>query len=133
MADTDTGGKGASLWRFLFAWWWPPLARRHPILGLFLVIIWPNALWSVFNLLYNLELIVNQNQICTKAQQDAFWTYGFPYYGTIAWAIGMGYCAWLVRPLLIVLRAENAGKAVTTDMKRLAQRRLINLPWCQLV
>src|SRR4051812_49233512 len=89
MADTDTGGKGAFFWRYLFAWWWPTLARRHPIVTVFIVIIWPNALWSVLNLLYNQHLIVNHG---SAAQQYAFWNYGFPFYGTIAWSMGMGYC-----------------------------------------
>ena len=49
MSTTNSdGGKPLTWWRKLFAWW-PPLARQHPILGFFLVIIWPNAIWSVAN------------------------------------------------------------------------------------
>jgi len=112
--------------------WWSRLASRHPLVALFIVIIWPNALWSVANLVYNDQLIVDSDDI-SPGQKQAFWNLAVPLYTALTWISGMGLCVWLTRPLLVFLRARNGAQEISAEVKQAAQRRLINLPWYQLL
>ena len=106
------------------------LSRRHPFVGVFFVIIWPNAVWSVANLLYNDKLIIDTR---SPAQQHVFWHPAVPMYTTLSWIVGMAICVWLVRPLYAYVRALEGARPLTPELKEAAQRRLINLPWYQLL
>lgn len=109
--------------------WWTRLAERRPVVTFFIVIIWPNALWSIANLLYNQHLIVER--FCTEEpQQQAFMIASVTYSG-LTWVLGMGACVWLILPLHRFLRAQQRGH-VPGDIKREAERRLVNLPIIQL-
>src|SRR5207237_4921792 len=102
-----------------------------PFVAFFLVMIWPNALWSIANLLYNEKLIVDKN--CDDGQKYAFWQFGVPIYTALSWMAGLGLCVWLIRPLAAFYRALEGAGAMTPTIKYQAQRRLINLPWYQLL
>src|SRR5262245_53659838 len=83
--------------------WWTRLAEHRPVVTFFIVIIWPNALWSIANYLYNQHLIVEQ--LCTEpAQQRAFLIASMVYSG-FTWIVGMGVCVWLIWPLHVYFRA----------------------------
>jgi adenylate cyclase len=131
MSGTDPGGANVfSWWRLPFAWW-SRLAHRHPLVALFLVIIWPNALWSVANLFYNDQLIVERYG--NESQKKVFWDLGVPVYTGLTWIFGMAICAWLTRPLYAYFRALKGAAALTPEVKQAAQRRLVNLPRYQMV
>ncbi len=112
--------------------WWAHLGRRHPFVGLFVVIIWPNALWSAANLGYNNELIVKYLDF-TPAQRHAFWDIGFTVYPTVSWIAGMAVCVWLIQPMRAYLLALDGKRKMTAGLKQAAQRRVVNLPLYQLV
>jgi adenylate cyclase len=131
MSGSNSRGTGASSWWGIPFAWWSRLAQRHPLIALFLVIIWPNALWSVANLLYNAKLIVERH--CDTDSQKVFWDLGVPVYSGLTWILGMAICAWLTRPLYSYFRALKGAVPLTPDVKRAAQRRLINLPRYQMV
>src|SRR6516162_6664828 len=78
------GGKAPAWWRTLTAWW-PNLARQHPVAGFFLVIIWPNAIWSVANLVYNDQLIVERFCHDEPEKKAVFWDFAVPFYSTLTW------------------------------------------------
>ena len=105
--------------------------RRHPFIAYFFVLIWPNALWSVANLLYNEKLIVDGAAVSLR-QKEAFWNLAVPLYTGITWIAGMGLGAWLIRPVFLYFRALRRTEAVSAILKQAAQKRLINLPWYQL-
>jgi adenylate cyclase len=102
---------------------------RRPVLAFFFVIIWPNALWSVANLVYNDKLIISNR---TVDQQQAFWL-AVPLYSGLSWVLGMGACVWLVWPVYVYLRAEEGKREMTAALRERAQRRLVNLPTYQLI
>src|SRR5579864_7983290 len=129
--STTKSRDGAALawWRTPRAWW-SHLATQHPFGGFFLVIIWPNALWSVANLVYNDQLIVERFAV---AQKDIFWNLAVPLYSTLTWVLGMAICIWLIHPVWVYFRALEGRQEMTPDLKKAAQRRLVNLPSYQLV
>lgn len=109
--------------------WWTRLAEDHPVVCFFIVIIWPNALWSIANLLYNEHLIVAP--LCkAPAQKEAFVISSMTYSG-LTWALGMGTCVWLISPIYRFFREQQRGEA-TLAVRRAAQQRLVNLPIIQL-
>jgi class 3 adenylate cyclase len=130
MAATSSTGAGShSGWHALSAWW-SRLAGRRPIISFFIVIIWPNALWSVANLVYNAKLIVSH--LGNTDQQQAFWL-AVPLYSGLSWIVGLAACAWLVWPVYTYLRAEEGKREMTAALRQRAERRLVNLPVYQLV
>jgi adenylate cyclase len=131
MSASDSSGRAAPAWWQMPSIWWTGLARSHPFVALFLVIIWPNALWSVANLLYNQKLIVAT--YCDAPQTAAFEGIAVPLYTGLSWVVGMGICVWLTRPVRVYWRALKEGREPDAQLKRAAQRRLINLPWYQLL
>jgi len=125
-------GKAPAWSRMLLAWW-PPLARKHPFVSFFLVIIWPNAIWSVANLIYNDQLIVERFCHDEPEKKAVFWDFAVPFYSTLTWVLGMVFCIWLIQPVRAYFQALEGRREMTGDLKRIAQRRLVNLPWYQLV
>jgi adenylate cyclase len=127
----SNGGTALAWWRTLFAWW-PHLARQHPFVAFFLVIIWPNAIWSVANLLYNGQLIVER--FCPEPERKAiFWDFAVPFYSTLTWVLGLAFCIWLIHPVRVFFQALEGRREMTADIKKAAQLRLVNLPAHQLV
>src|SRR5262245_50319637 len=109
--------------------WWSRLAWHRPVLVFFFVIVWPNALWSVANLVYNDKLIITGR---TTKQVDAFWL-AVPLYSGLSWILGLGACVWLIWPVYAYLRAEDGKREMTAALRERAQRRLVNLPTYQLI
>src|SRR6516164_7253074 len=128
MAATSSNGASGPSGQASAAWW-SRLAMRLPVLAFFFVIIWPNALWSVANLVYNDKLIISN---LTVDQQQAFWL-AVPLYSGLSWVLGMGACVWLVWPVYVYLRAEEGKREMTAALRERAQRRLVNLPTYQLI
>jgi adenylate cyclase len=127
---TGTGSGSLLLsWRVPFAWW-SRLAHRHPFIAFYLVIIWPNALWSVANLVYNDKLIVES--YCTVEQKDVFWHLAVPLYSSVPWVLGMVFSTWLMWPLFTFFRALKGKTEMARPLREAAERRLVNLPWYQL-
>jgi len=108
---------------------WTRLAENHPVVCFFIVIIWPNALWSIANLLYNENLIVER--FCKAAEQQQAFLISSVTYSGLTWLLGMGVCVWLILPLHRFFQAQQRGE-VPEDVRRAAQRRLVNLPIIQL-
>jgi adenylate cyclase len=132
MSETTDIGVHAMPWRRAPSVWWTRLALRHPIVALFLVIIWPNALWSAANLGYNKELIIDRHENCADAQRAAFWQVAVPVYPTIMWVAGMAVMVWMVQPLRTYLLALEGKRPMTDAVKQAAQKLTVNLPWYQL-
>lgn len=109
--------------------WWSRLADRHPLIGFCVVIVWPNVLWSIANLLYNLHLIVEV--FCDPAQERAFKIASVSY-TVLSWTIGIGIIVWLMWPLIRFYRSLSQGGDMPLAIRRAAQRRLINMPVLQL-
>jgi adenylate cyclase len=131
MAATSSNGASGPSGQASSAWW-SRLAVRRPVLSFFFVIVWPNALWSVANLVYNDKLIVSEcckNQV---KQQEAFWL-AVPLYSGLSWILGIGACVWLIWPVYVYLRAEEGKREMTATLRERAQRRLVNLPTYQLI
>src|SRR5437867_3470866 len=57
MPDTDSCSSDARWWRQAPFTSWSRLANQYPYIAIFAIIIWPNAGWSVANLLYNAGMI----------------------------------------------------------------------------
>jgi adenylate cyclase len=130
MSATNSSRSNApSRWWAPFEWW-SRLAQRHPFVALFLVIIWPNAVWSLANLAYNHRLIVDQT--CSQSQRQAFWD-AVPFWSTLTWTIGMCVCACIIRPMYVYLRALEKGDPAPANLKQAAQKSVINLPLWQLL
>lgn len=110
--------------------WWPRLVERHPVVAFFIVIIWPNALWSIANYVYNEDLIVGR--FCQAEPQQLAFLIASAMYTGICWVLGMRVCWQLISPLATYFRARKLGD-VPDDVKRRAQRRLVNLPFYQLL
>jgi adenylate cyclase len=129
MAGNTDIGKPSVAWSQAPPTWWTRLADRHPLVGLLVVVLLPNIIWSAANLGYNARLIVDK---CTQAQSDAFWRYGFTIYPTVSWLVGLAVYAWLIRPIIAYCRAQDGKRTLTGAFKQVAQRRVVNLPWYQL-
>jgi adenylate cyclase len=147
MAVTDSPNQRARSWWHKPTSWWYGIWKRHPFIGMYLVIIWPNAVWSVANLVYNDKVIIGS--FCDQhletdpkvqagpatpilgPQKRVFWNLAVPTYTVFTWTVGMAICAWLIWPLLTYFRAQQHA-ALTPAIKAAAEKRLINLPWYQL-
>ncbi len=130
--SNSSDGAALPWWRAPLAWW-PRLAKQHPFIALFMVIIWPNALWSIANLVYNDQLIVERFCASNPKQKEAFWNLAVPLYSTFTWVAGLGICVWLIHPLLAYFRALEGRREMTPALQQAAQRRLVNMPSYQLV
>ncbi len=115
--------------------WARPLyacARRCPFLSLFLLVILSNAAGSVFNILYNHQLIVGR--YLDDAQRAAFSGVALPLYNLLAYPICLSVMLSLVWPLLRCRRELLAGATVPPGRLEACRRRLINLTfWTVLV
>jgi adenylate cyclase len=106
------------------------LADRWPFLSLFLVALLSNLVGSVFNLLYNHQLIEGFTTR-TAAQKEAFWVTVFLYNG-LAWPLCLGLWVYLQVPLFRCRRDLRAGRDVAPDRLNNCRRLLVSLPFYQV-
>jgi adenylate cyclase len=101
------------------------LMRRHPLRTFFLLAVLCNAVYTVFSIVYNYELIVRH--YLGPAQVAAFWHVVWVY-NLVAYPACLGVLAWLLRPLAQYRRRLAAGASPRPGFVARCQRRLINLP-----
>jgi adenylate cyclase len=105
------------------------LALRRPILALFVLLIASNVTGSIFNVYYNVELIVPK---MTDAQKWAFQSVAIPLYNVIAYPLGFGVFLFLCNPLRRCLHALRSGAAIDPARLEFCRRRVVRLPQLQL-
>jgi adenylate cyclase len=102
------------------------LIRRRPLLAFFLLALFSNLFGSVFNILYNLCLIVAVH--LNPAQRAAFphvlWAYNL-----IAYPVCLLWLLCLLRPLARCLRSVRAGAPIAAPELERCRRQLVDLPW----
>lgn len=106
-------------------------AHRHPFLYWFLLVVVSNAAASVFNIVYNLALIVDR--LMDERQQDQFHNVALPLYNVIAYPICMGLMLWLIAPVVRCRRRMQRGEALAADELDYCRRRVVNFPFIQVV
>jgi adenylate cyclase len=100
-------------------------AERWPFLAFFLVIVLSNGVGSLFNILYNLALIVNL--YLNEHQKQAF-TWLLYAYNATAYLYCIGVVVYLLRPLACCRGALRAGRPVAPAELERCRLLLVNLP-----
>jgi adenylate cyclase len=102
------------------------LVRRRPLLAFFLLALVSNLFGSVFNILYNLCLIV---AIHLDTPQRTAFPHVSLAYNLIAYPICVLWLLYLLRPLARCLHELRAGSPVAAAELERCRRRLVDLPW----
>ena len=111
--------------------WLEDFARRCPFLALFLVMIVSNLFGSVFNVFYNVNLIVDRHM--DERQRRVFWDVAAPVYNAIAYPACVGAMVWLLWPLMRCKGRMRRGQVVDPDFLARCRRRVVALPIWQMV
>ena len=105
-------------------------ARRHPMVGLAIVMLLSNVTASMFNIIYNNYLIIERN--ATVAQETAFTHYALPIYNGVAYPLIFGIWIVVIWPVGRAMRHFRNDEAMTASELLAARRRTINLPAIQV-
>jgi adenylate cyclase len=116
--------------RFFLRAWFDAFARRFPFLGLAGAIFVSNFAGSFFNFYYNTKLIVERD--LDAQQQTVFWNQAAPLYN-IVYPLCIGLLCYLIWPTIRCLRQLRRGESVEPAFLQFCQRRLVNLPYVQLM
>lgn len=109
------------LWRLIHVF-----ARKHPYVTLFFIIIGSNLFGSLFNISYNLGLIVER--LLDEAQKAVFKNHALPIYNLVAYPLGLVIAVCVLLPLVRCRRLMRANQEVPAKLLETARRRLLNLP-----
>jgi adenylate cyclase len=104
----------------------PGLIRRRPLLAFFLLALGSNVFGSVFNIGYNLCLIVSLH---LNPAQQAAWSHVSLAYNLIAYPICLLLLLRLLWPLARCLRELRAGTPIAPADLEVCRRRVVDLPW----
>jgi len=126
--DTDPAPTWSPVEWFLQRYWLP-FSRRWPIGALFVVIVISNVAGTVFNFVYNIQLIVAQYM--DEAQKDAFWATA-NVYNSIAWPICLGLVYVLLLPVVRALREMRRGREPSPGRMEVCRQRLVNFTLIQM-
>jgi adenylate cyclase len=107
------------------------LARSHPFLVLFFLVILSNGAGSFFNFAYNTGLIVKG--YLDEKQREIFWQVAAPIYNFLAYPICLAITVYLLWPLVGCRRDLLAGQRIEPTRLEFCRRRLVNLPYYLLV
>lgn len=97
---------------------WIRASLHAPLLTLIFVVLVPQFIGSIFNILYNSITIVSQLDV---TQREAFGSY-VAIYNSIAYPIGVGIFAWRASLL------RHIGKPLTVESAQFVQKRLLQSP-----
>lgn len=106
-------------------------ARRQPFIYWFLLVVFSNLAGSVFNIVYNLELIVNR--LMDERQQAVFHNIALPFYNVVAYPVCLGLMIILIFPLARCWWAMRRGQAIPSANLEFCRRRLVNFPFIQVI
>ncbi|MCI0684783.1 MAG: HAMP domain-containing protein [Gemmataceae bacterium] len=106
-------------------------ARRRPFIYWFVVVVVSNLAGSVFNIVYNIELIVNR--LMDDRQQAVFNNLALPLYNLIAYPVCLGVMIALIFPLARCRRRQQLGAAIPDAELEFCRRRLVNFPFIQVI
>lgn len=108
-------------------------ARRYPFLVFVLLLLLSNVAGSVFSFYYNTHVILHRQMRDNPAQQAAFWNVAAPLYNAIAYPVCVTAMWLLVRPAYRCLARLRRGEAVEPECLEFCRRRVVNLPWLQVL
>ena len=117
--------------RFFLRVWFDAFARRFPFLGLLGAILVSNLAGSFFNFFYNIKLIVQRD--LDERQVEVFRNQAAPLYNVLAYPLAIGLFYYVLLPTGRCLRRLRQGEKVEPALLQFAQRRLVNLPYVQLI
>lgn len=106
---------------------WRRLAWRRPFVTFFLVMLGSNAAGSIFNFVYNTELIVKR--LLNDDQRAAFTSWALPLYNLVAYPFGVAAMLWLLWPLIRSWKAVRRQEAIDPQYLEFTRRRLVNIPF----
>ena len=106
-------------------------AHRHPFIYWFLLVVVSNAAASVFNIVYNLVLIVQR--LMDAEQQAVFRDVALPLYNVIAYPVCLGLMIYLIAPLARCRRRLQRGETVPAADLEFCRRRVVNVPFVQVI
>ncbi len=104
------------------------LARRWPFVTFFLLAVVSNVFGSIFNITYNLNLIVGIH-LKGNAAQLAAWEWVLQGYNLVAYPLCLGLLIYLVWPLSRCLGDLRAGRPIAPERLEGCRRRVVNLPF----
>jgi adenylate cyclase len=106
------------------------VAHRRPFIYWFLLVVISNLAGSVFNIVYNLELIVNR--LMDERQRAVFGRVALPIYNLVAYPVCLGLMIALIFPLARCWRDLQRGHTIPADRLEFCRRRLVNFPFIQV-
>lgn len=106
-------------------------ARRQPFIYWFLLVVVSNLAASVFNIVYNIELIVNR--LMDEGQKIVFEGIALPIYNLVAYPVGLGLMIILIFPLARCWWALERNPTLPSANLEFCRRRLVNFPFIQVI
>lgn len=104
--------------------------HERPFISLFLLVALSNVAGSVFNILYNRQLIVER--FLDEDQRWVFFNIAVPAYNLLAYPAGLTVTLILLWPLIRCRRMLREGDEVPPEFLEYCRRRVVNLPFLQL-
>lgn len=98
---------------------------------MFFLFLVSNGAGSYFNFAYNDQLIIRL--LLDDKQKQVFWQVAAPIYNAVAYPTCLGLAIYLLRPLMRCWKRLHAGKEVDPDFLEYCRRRVINLPFLEVL
>lgn len=122
------GAAAEAVWRGVINWLFT-LARRYPLISVFMLLVLSNAAGTAFNVFYNFNVIV------MYMDERQFWAFRFvaiPLYNGVVWPVGIAIVLYLFWPLRHCLRRLRAGEPIEPEFMEFCRRRVIDLPYLEV-